>query len=137
MILEIIYEPGFFFNSNGFRSNKSCHTALRQIFTTFGVASWYIEEDIFKCFDSFSHEILINLIRRRIKDERFVRLIVKALKAGYFEYKEYKHSIIETSQGSIISPILCNIYMIEFYKFVEELTQSFNKKTKRKVTQSG
>lgn len=130
MILEVIFEPSFSPNSHGFRSEKSCHTALKQIFTTFGSATWYIESDISKCFDTFNHEILIKLIRTRMKDERFVRLIIKALKAGYFEFKESKHSIIGTPQGSIISPILCNIYMNGFDKFMEELSYSLSKGTK-------
>jgi group II intron reverse transcriptase/maturase len=127
MILEVIYEPVFSSNSHGFRPFKSCHTALKQIFQTFGVASWYIEGDISKCFDSFDHELMIQIIRRKIKDERFVRLIIKSIKAGYFEFKEYRHSITGTPQGSIISPILCNIYLNEFDKFVENLANSFSK----------
>ena len=83
-----------------------------------------------KCFDSFNHDILINILKARIKDERFIRLIIKALKAGYFEFKEYKHSIIGTPQGSIISPILCNIYMNELDKYIETLMSSFNKGSK-------
>lgn len=127
MILEAIFEPTFSPNSHGFRSGKSCHTALRQIFTTFGVASWYIEGDISKCFDSFDHDLLIKILRTKIKDERFIRLIIKSLKAGYFEFKEYKQSIIGTPQGSIISPILCNIYMNGFDKFIEKLIADFSK----------
>jgi group II intron reverse transcriptase/maturase len=126
MILEAIFEPEFSKNSHGFRPNRSCHTALRQILTTFGVASWYIEGDISKCFDSFDHEILIKIIRRRIKDERFIRLIYKAIKAGYFEFGEYKHSIIGTPQGSIISPLLCNIYMNFFDKYIDFLSGKFS-----------
>lgn len=127
MILEVIYEPGFSNNSHGFRPFKSCHTALKQIFLTFGVASWYIEGDISKCFDSFDHDLLIQIIRRRIKDERFIRLIIKSIKAGYFEFREYRQSISGTPQGSIISPILWNIYLNEFDKFVESLAKSFSK----------
>ena len=127
MILEVIYEPGFSNNSHGFRPFRSCHTALKQVFLTFGVASWYIEGDISKCFDSFDHDLLIQIIRRRIKDERFVRLIIKSIKAGYFHFKEFKHSISGTPQGSIISPILCNIYLNEFDKYIEDLTRTFSK----------
>ena len=130
MILELIYEPNFSPNSHGFRANKSCHSAIKQIFTTFGVATWYIEGDISKCFDSFDHNILIGIIRRRIKDERFIRLLIKALKAGYFEFKVFKHSIVGTPQGSIISPILCNIYMDGLDKFIEDLIRTFSKGSK-------
>lgn len=127
MILEAIFESSFSPNSHGFRPGKGCHSALRQIFTTFGVASWYIEGDISQCFPSIDHEILIKILLRRIKDERFINLIRKSLKAGYFEFGEYKHSLIGTPQGSIISPILSNIYLNEFDKFIKELILSFSK----------
>jgi group II intron reverse transcriptase/maturase len=130
MILEVIYEPTFSKKSHGFRNGKSCHTALKEIRTKFGVASWYIEGDISKCFDSFDHDLLISFLRNKIKDERFIRLIIKALKAGYFEFREYNHSILGTPQGSIISPILCNIYLDNFDKYVEQLIITFSKGSK-------
>lgn len=136
MILEVIYEPMFSKSSHGFRNGKSCHTALKEIREKFGVASWYIEGDISKCFDSFDHDLLINFLRNKIKDERFIRLIIKALKAGYFELPsagEYNHSILGTPQGSIISPILCNIYLDNFDKYVEQLIKTFSKGTKARA----
>ena len=87
----------------------------------------YFEGDISKCFDSFDHNLLIKFLRYKIKDERFIRLIIKAIKAGYFEFNIYNHSIIGTPQGSIISPILCNIYLDYFDKFVEGIMYNFNK----------
>ena len=75
MILEAIFEPTFSPNSHGFRPGKGCHTALRQVKRHFGGASFFIEGDISKCFDSFDHALLISLIKRRINDERFIRLL--------------------------------------------------------------
>lgn len=75
MILEAIFEPTFLDNSHGFRPNRSCHTALRQVKTQFGGASFFIEGDISKCFDSFDHSLLIELIKQRINDERFIRIL--------------------------------------------------------------
>ena len=75
MVLEVIYEPVFSPNSHGFRPNRSCHTALRQVKTQFGSASYYLEGDISKCFDSFNHRILMNIIEEKIKDRNFTALI--------------------------------------------------------------
>lgn len=73
----------------------------------------------------------MSLIGLRIKDTRFLDLIRKALKAGYFEATVYSMSLVGTPQGSIISPILCNIYMDQLDKFVEGLTVEFNKGKRR------
>jgi group II intron reverse transcriptase/maturase len=133
MILEVIFEPTFSDTSHGFRSGKGCHTALREIKTKFGVATWYIEGDISKCFDSILHEKLMSIIEDKIQDRRFTRLIRKALNAGYFEFKTFKHSIIGTPQGSIISPILSNIFMDRLDKFVEQLKQQFDRELKPRL----
>jgi retron-type reverse transcriptase len=75
MILEAIFEPTFSEDSHGFRPNRGCHTALRKIKTQFGSASFIIEGDISKCFDSFDHARLIELISNKINDQRFIQLV--------------------------------------------------------------
>lgn len=127
MILEAIFEPGFSAHSHGFRPGKSCHSALRDVRTRFQVASWFIEGDISKCFDSINHNRLMELIEARIRDQRFLELIRRALNAGYMEFSRYNHSLIGTPQGSIISPILSNIYMNELDRFADQLSKEFNK----------
>lgn len=77
MILEAIYEPTFSCYSHGFRPKRSCHTALSEIKTTFSGVQWVIEGDIKACFDSFDHHVLIDILRRRIKDEHFIALMWK------------------------------------------------------------
>ena len=125
MMLEAIYEPIFSDNSHGFRPQRSCHTALTQIQRTFKGANWFIEGDIKGCFDSIDHTILINILRRRIKDERFIRLIWKFLRAGYMENWKYRNTYSGTPQGGIISPILANIYMNELDIKIEAIKQKF------------
>ena len=131
MLLEAIYEDSFEEISHGFRPNKSCHTALRQIQNKFTRCKWYVEGDIKGFFDNIDHEIMINILRIRIKDERFINLIRKFLNAGYMEQKELHQSYSGTPQGGIISPILANIYLDQFDKYMAEYKKKFDLGEKR------
>jgi len=128
LVLDAIYEPLFYDNSHGFRQLKSCHTGLRYIFTKFTGTSWWIEGDIQNCFDSIPHDKLMLLIESKIKDQRFTQLIRKALNAGYFDFKTHITNIVGTPQGSIISPILANIYLHQLDEFVLKLKANFDSK---------
>ena len=75
LILESIYEPTFSNYSHGFRPNRSCHTALQQIQSTFTGVKWFIEGDICGFFDNIDHAVLINILRKRIHDEYFIALL--------------------------------------------------------------
>ncbi|MEC2713271.1 reverse transcriptase domain-containing protein [Bacillus cereus] len=134
IILEAIYEPVFTDTSHGFRANKSCHSALKQIQTNFTGVKWFIEGDIKGFFDNIDHHILINLLRKRIKDEKFINLIWKFLKAGYLEEWKFHNTFSGTPQGGIISPILSNIYLNELDMYMKRYAESFNKGKKRKRT---
>ena len=134
MILEAIYEGSFEHTSHGFRPKRSCHTALIDIQKTFTAVKWFIEGDIKGCFDNVDHAVLINLLRRRIKDEYFISLIWKFLKAGYMENWVYHNTYSGTPQGSIISPILANIYLHELDCFMEWLSAEFHNGKVRKRT---
>jgi retron-type reverse transcriptase len=72
----------------------------------------------------------MEILGERIKDNRFLDLIRKALKAGYMEFGRYQHSIVGTPQGSIISPILSNIYLDRLDQFMAELKTEFDRGTK-------
>lgn len=132
-ILEAIYEPSFHKQSFGFRYGLGCHDALNYIRQSYKPVRYFIEGDISKCFDSIDHNILIMILRRRIKDEKFIQLIIKALKAGYLNmYKIPQDSIVGTPQGSIVSPILCNIFMNEFDSFINDIIPKYNRGLSRK-----
>ena len=135
MILEAIYEPIFSDNSHGFRPNRSCHTALKEITTLFTGTKWIIEGDIKACFDSFDHHTTIQILRKRIKDETFISLMWKFLRAGYMEQWTYHKTYSGSPQGSGVSPILANIYLNEFDEFISEMRVKFDKgySTNRKV----
>jgi group II intron reverse transcriptase/maturase len=126
IILEAIYDspenPYFLDSSHGFRRSRSCHSALRAIQQKWSGVTWLIEGDIQSCFDEIDHHILVSLIRKKIKDERFITLIWKFLKAGYQDLDgKRKDSFAGTPQGGIISPILANIYLHELDEFAEQL----------------
>ena len=132
MFLEAIYEPTFSHYSHGFRPKRSCHTALSEIKVTFSGIKWVIEGDIKACFDSFDHHVLINILRRRIKDEHFIALMWKMLKAGYMEQWTYYHTYSGTPQGSGVSPILANIYLNELDEFLKEYQLQFKVGTSKR-----
>jgi group II intron reverse transcriptase/maturase len=127
MLLEAYYEPQFSDNSHGFRPEKGCHTALQDIYYTWKGTKWFIEGDISKCFDSFNHNKLIEILERSIDDGRFITLIRRLLQAGYLENWKWNATLSGTPQGGIISPLLANIYLNELDKFVErELLPEYN-----------
>ena len=134
MILEAIYEGHFEDTSHGFRPNRSCHTALRDIKVTFKGTRWFIEGDIKGFYDNIDHNIMIDILRERISDERFLRLIRKFINAGYMEKWTYNNTYSGTPQGGIISPILANIYLDKFDKYIKEYAENFNKGKGRRLT---
>jgi group II intron reverse transcriptase/maturase len=133
MILEAIYEGYFEPTSHGFRPHKSCHTALTHIQKTFIGTKWFIEGDIKGFFDNIDHNVLTGMLGERIADDRFLRLIRKFLNAGYIENWKYNNTYSGTPQGGIISPILANIYLDKFDKYMEEYTQTFDKGATRRL----
>lgn len=133
LLLEAIYEDGFAKTSHGFRPNHSCHTALNQIQVCFTGVKWFVEGDIKGFFDNIDHEVMVDILAERIKDERFLRLIRKFLKAGYLEDWQYHNTYSGTPQGGIISPILANIYLDKLDRYMEELKKRFDKGTARSV----
>lgn len=126
MMLESIYEPTFSKQSHGFRPKKSCHTALLQIQHNFTGIRWFIEGDIKAYFDTIDHHVLISILRKRIKDEAFIELIWKFLRAGYMEKWEYNATYSGVAQGSGFSPILANLYLNELDKYIEEYAKEFS-----------
>ena len=132
LVLEAIYEPLFKDTSFGFRPKKSCHTALRHVFTKFKGCAWWIEGDIKGCFDNIPHDKLMAILSLKITDQRFLQLIRKALNAGYMVDNRPIYDIVGTPQGSIISPILANIFLHQLDLFIENLKTEFDISGSRK-----
>ena len=133
LLLEAIYEGHFEGTSHGFRPHRSCHTALGMIQKSFAGAKWFIEGDIKGFFDNIDHNVLISILRERISDERFLRLIRKFLNAGYVEDWKYNKTYSGTPQGGIISPMLANIYLDKFDKYIKEYAAKFRKGDRRSI----
>lgn len=133
LLLEAIYEGHFEGTSHGFRPHRSCHTALGMIQKSFAGAKWFIEGDIKGFFDNIDHNVLISILRERISDERFLRLIRKFLNVGYVEDWKYNKTYSGTPQGGIISPMLANIYLDKFDKYIKEYAAKFRKGDRRSI----
>lgn len=135
-ILEAIYDspekPVFSENSHGFRPGKSCHTALEAV-QKWSAINWVIEGDITNFFDGIDHGVLIRELRKKIDDERFISLIYKILRAGYWdlEKNERGESLAGTPQGGVISPTLANVYLHAFDEYIEQIRKEYEKGAKR------
>lgn len=124
LILEAYYEPQFSSHSHGFRPEHGCDTALSSIKHTWTGTKWFVEGDITGCFDNINHQIMMDILREKIHDNRFLRLLDGLLKAGYLEEWYYHHTMSGTPQGGVISPILANIYLDKLDKYVENVLLS-------------
>ncbi len=112
-ILESIYEQDFSDRSYGFRPNLNCHQALNELDDQImrNPINHIVEADITGFFDNVSHELLMNFLKIRIKDKSMLHLIRKFLKAGYVDDKLLVKTTKGTPQGSILSPILANVFL--------------------------
>jgi RNA-directed DNA polymerase len=130
-ILEAIYEPVFSDSSHGFRKGRSCHTALDEFQYNWTSTKWIIEADFRGCFDNINHDVLMELLAKRIDDRRFLKLIRSFLRAGYLEQWVYNRTYSGTPQGGTVSPILANIYLHELDEWLQQKTNAFNRGKER------
>ena len=112
-IMEAIYEQDFYDSSYGFRTGRSCHQALKKIgeLIQYKAVNHVIEADIKGFFDKVDHKKMTELLRKRIKDQKFLQYVVRFLKSGYMEEEVIKESQEGTPQGGNISPMLANIFL--------------------------
>ena len=131
-ILEKIYEPILEESSHGFRPGRSPHTALETIKQEWTAVKWLIDMDLRSYFDTINHDLLMSLLQKRIGDTRFLRLIRAMLDAGYLEDWTYHGTYSGVPQGSIVSPILANVYLHELDLFMKNLKEQFDQGKRRK-----
>lgn len=112
-ILESIYERDFLNCSYGFRPKRNGHQALKELndLIMFQPVNHIVEADIKGFFDNVSHEKLMEFMRIRVKDTTLLTLIKKFLKAGYIDDGVLVKPEAGTPQGSILSPMLANIFL--------------------------
>jgi group II intron reverse transcriptase/maturase len=128
LILEAIYEPIFSKHSFGFRAELGlgCHYALNHVEQKFRWVDYVVESEIKQTYPTIDHQILINILEKRVHDVRFIRLIRKLLKCGVLFEERIAWSKTGVSQGSIVSPILFNIYYDELDRFVQQLMKQYS-----------
>ena len=112
-ILELVYEPKFCENSFGFRPQRNCHQAIREIIEDiqYRKINYVVEADIKSFFDTLDHDWLIKFLEHDIADRKFIEIIKRFLKAGIMENGELIAKEEGSPQGNGASPILANIYL--------------------------
>jgi group II intron reverse transcriptase/maturase len=133
-LLEAYYEPQFSSHAHGFRPGRGCHTALQDITQHWRGVKWFIEGDICSFYDRIDHTILLNILREKIHDNRFIRLLENLLRAGYLEEWRYHDTYSGVPQGGVISPILSNLVLDKLDKYVEQtLIPAYTRGKRRKT----
>jgi len=112
-VLEAIYEQDFLDCSYGFRPGRSAHDAVRTLdrIVHQGKGNWILEADIVSFFDSLDRSKLAKMLEVRVADGSLLRLIGKCLHVGVLEGVELSTSETGTAQGSVLSPLLGNVYL--------------------------
>jgi group II intron reverse transcriptase/maturase len=132
IILERIYEPIFENSSHGFRPGRSPHTALQHMEQEWTAVKWMIDMDIRDYFTTIPHKLLMDLLKQKIEDKRFLCLIQAMLDAGYLEDWTYYATYSGVPQGSIVSPILANVFLHELDGFMNTMKERFEQGKKRR-----
>ena len=131
-LLEAVFEKTFSERSHGFRPKKGAHTVCKNIRQWKGV-SWFIEGDIVDFFDTINHQKLMLLISLRIKDQQVLDLLWKILRTKILVDGKLQKKGEGVPQGSVISPLLSNIYLHELDMFVGALKKELDTKETTKL----
>jgi RNA-directed DNA polymerase len=112
-VLQAIYEQDFLDCSYGFRPGRSAHDGIRALHRAAdrGELNWVLEADIVSFFDSLDRTALLGMLQERVADGSLLRLVRKCLHVGVLDGEEFSTPDTGTAQGSILSPLLGNIYL--------------------------
>jgi RNA-directed DNA polymerase len=112
-VLQAVYEQDFLDCSYGFRPGRGAHDAIRALHRVRdqGELNWVLEADIRSFFDSVDRKALLGMLQERVADGSLLRLVSKCLHVGVLDGVDYSTPDVGTAQGSILSPLLGNIYL--------------------------
>nr|WAK85011.1 hypothetical protein [Amicula sp. isolate GU52X-4 cfCalB7] len=129
-ILTPLFENVFLDSSYGFRPNRSCHSALKTIYYEWRGIKWFVECDFVSCFDKISHPIVLSIFNNYLDDYWTSNLLNRFLKKGYIHFGNLIDSCLElkmgTPQGSITSPLICNILLHELDCFMAKYINKYS-----------
>jgi group II intron reverse transcriptase/maturase len=113
MLLEAVYEQDFYDFSYGFRPGRRAHQALRELREQCRKqnTNWVVDADVQGFFDELGHDLLCELLKRRVNDGGVLRLIGKWLNAGVMEEGEHTFAEKGSPQGGVVSPIIANVFL--------------------------
>lgn len=119
-IIEPIFDCDFHQSSYGYRKGKSCHHAISkaQLFIRKYQRKWVVDMDLSKCFDCLDHDLIISQVREKVSDGSILNLIRIFLESGVMVSGDYEATVVGSPQGGVISPLLANIYLDKFDKFM-------------------
>jgi group II intron reverse transcriptase/maturase len=125
-VLQPIFEPTFSDNSYGFRPGRNAQQAIEKAKKYYDDGYTHVVDiDLAKYFDTVNHDILLEFVRREVKDMSVIRLIRKFLKSGVMANGLYSPTEEGTPQGGNLSPLLSNIYLTEFDRMLEDRGHKF------------
>lgn len=127
-VLESIYDPLFHPDSYGFRVGRSCHDAIKELHAYLSTheVETVIDVDFSNYFGSISHQVAVDIIRKKISDPRIIRYLIRMFKAGVLSNGELMVSDEGVVQGSCCSPVIANIVANEVIcKWFEETVKSY------------
>lgn len=147
-VLATVFEEGQIFSdfSHAYRPNRGAHSCLQMVEKSFQSSRFVIEADLKGYFPSIVHEKLIKILEKYIDDKRFINLVWKALKAGIVTLIDTEKPRGDwifmpsgrtgTPQGSIVSPILSNIYLHELDHWMHDICKKREKRPRNKRVQA-
>ena len=127
-VLTPIFEPTFSENSYGFRPGRNCHQAINKTKEYYEQGYTYVVDiDLAKYFDTVNHEILMDMVMTEIKERPIIRLIRAFLKSGVMIDGLVSPTELGTPQGGNISPLLSNVYLTRFDRWLESRGHKFSR----------